>query len=146
MSLRKYRMRLGGNAYERAIWRQAWYHTQSYDKSLSSLLLTKQCSSVRIDLSKLALLSTHLQFSDAVLRHRDALLTIMSIFNLFHVLFFLSATLAAPMPVAVPVVPGPLASQDGISFIDCSECSYGYTVLPGGAHTCTTNVQVYCSP
>lgn len=61
-------------------------------------------------------------------------------------LSLLPASFAAPIPVAVPVTLGPLPRQNGISFIDCSECRYGYTALPDGAYVCLTNVQVYCDP
>lgn len=72
--------------------------------------------------------------------------TNMKTSTFFYLLTFLPAILAAPMPLAVPVSIRPLASRDGISFIDCSECHYGYTALPNGAYTCEANVQVYCSP
>ena len=70
----------------------------------------------------------------------------MKTFTIFYLLTLLAATLATPIPLAVPVSIRPLASRDGISFIDCSECHYGYTALPNGAYTCEANVQVYCSP
>ena len=70
----------------------------------------------------------------------------MKTYTFFYLLTLIAATLATPIPLAVPVSIRPLASQDGISFIDCSECHYGYTALPSGAYTCEANVQVYCSP
>ena len=70
----------------------------------------------------------------------------MKTFTFFSFVTLLAATLATPIPLAVPVSIRPLASRDGISFIDCSECRYGYTALPDGAYTCEANVQVYCNP
>lgn len=66
--------------------------------------------------------------------------------SLLSLIPLLPAALAAPMPTVVPVLSGPLASQNGISFIDCSECHYGYTALSDGVYTCKANVQVYCNP
>ena len=66
--------------------------------------------------------------------------------SLSPLFFLLAAALPVPMPVTVPVTLGPLPRQHGISFIDCSECHFGYTALADGAYACMTNVQVYCDP
>ena len=80
---------------------------------------------------------------------RCTLINIMRIsaYLLFSPLFSLvPAALPLPMPVAVPITRGPLPRQHGISFIDCSECHFGYTALADGAYACMTNVLVYCDP
>lgn len=65
--------------------------------------------------------------------------------TVLYVLPLFPAALAAPKPAVVPVISGPLASRDGISFIDCSECHYGFTELQNGFHACEASVQVYCT-